>query len=115
DMVGHTGNLQAGIQACEVVDLQVGKIVDAVLKTKATLIITADHGNIEEMIDNETGEIDTAHSTYPVPCIFVAKKLENQAIELEPGILADLAPTMISLLGLGKPEEMTGRALIKVE
>jgi len=115
DMVGHTGNLQAGIEACEVVDLQVGKIVEAVLKTKATLIITADHGNIEEMIDNETGEIDTAHSTYPVPCIFVAQKLENQAIELEPGILADLAPTMISLLGLAKPEEMTGRALIKVE
>lgn len=115
DMVGHTGNLEAGIKACEIVDVEVGRIVEAVKKTKATLIITADHGNIEEMIDNETGEVDTAHSIYPVPCIFVAEKLENKVIELEAGVLADLAPTIISLLGLKKPEEMTGRALIKVE
>ncbi len=115
DMVGHTGNLEAGIKACEVVDLQVGKIVEAINKTNGMLIITADHGNIEEMIDNETGEIDTAHSTYPVPCIFVAKKLEHNPTQLDQGILADLAPTMIDLLGLKKPEEMTGRVLIRIE
>ena len=115
DMVGHTGNLQAGIEACEVVDQQVAKIVEAISKTDGILIITADHGNVEEMIDNETGEIDTAHSIYPVPCIFVGRKLENNPTKLESGILADLAPTIIDLLGLKKPEEMTGRVLMRIE
>lgn len=115
DMVGHTGDLKAGITACEIVDEQVKKIVDAILKTNGTLIITADHGNIEEMIDNETGQVDTAHSIYPVPCIFVNKNLEGNNTKLKDGILADLAPTMISLLGFEKPEEMTGRALIRFE
>ena len=112
DMVGHTGVLKAGITACELVDQEVRRISDEVLKKNGMLIITADHGNVEEMIDNETGEIDTAHSIYPVPCIFVAPELEKKIVTLKPGILADLAPTIIDIAGLKKPEEMTGRALL---
>jgi len=115
DMVGHTGDLDSGIKACEVVDEQVKNIVEAVLKTDGILIITADHGNVEEMIDNETGEIDTSHSTYPVPCIFVSKELRGKPVELNQGVLADLAPTMISLLGFEKPNEMTGKTLLIIE
>ena len=113
DMVGHTGDLQAGIKACEVVDQQVKKIVEAILKTDGMIIITADHGNVEEMIDNETGEIDTAHSIYPVPCIFVDNDLFRKNPALQPGILADLAPTILDVVGIEKPEEMTGKSLLK--
>lgn len=113
DMVGHTGDLQAGIKACEVVDEQVKKIVEAILKTNGMLIITADHGNVEEMIDNETGEIDTAHSIYPVPCIFVGNELYKSNPTLNKGVLADLAPTILDIVNIDKPEEMTGRSLLR--
>lgn len=115
DMVGHTGNLPVSIQACEIVDQQIKKIVDAILKTNGVLVITADHGNVEEMIDNQTGEIDTAHSIYPVPCIFVAKELRKKLVTLPTGVLADVAPTLIALAGLKKPEEMTGKSLLQFE
>ena len=108
DMVGHTGNLEAAIKALETVDECVGKVVEAVQMVDGTLLITADHGNIEQMIDYKTGEPHTAHTTNPVPLILVGK--DN--VKLKPGKLADLAPTMLDIMGLEKPEEMTGESLI---
>lgn len=112
DMVAHTGNLQATIQACEIVDECVGKIVGSVLEKNGVVLITADHGNAEELINNETGEIDTEHSIYPVPLIIIGKGLEEKSKNLPSGILGDIAPTMLSLLKLEKPPEMTGRELM---
>ncbi len=112
DMVGHTGNLEAGIKACEVVDEVVGQIVRATYQKGGVVLITADHGNVEEMINMETGEIDTEHSTYPVPFIVVGPQYFNQSRTLPNGVLADIAPTMLAIMGIEKPISMTGRALI---
>ena len=110
DMVGHTGSLEAAIKAVETVDECVGKIVKIIEKKKGNLLITADHGNAEQMIDYKTGEPHTAHTTNPVPIILIT---ENQKIKLkENGKLADLAPTMLDLMGLEKPDEMTGESLL---
>ena len=110
DMVGHTGSLEAAIKAVETVDECVGKIVKLVEEKEGNLIITADHGNAEQMIDYKTGEPHTAHTTNPVPIILVTKK---EDIKLkENGKLADLAPTMLDLMKLEKPEEMTGESLL---
>ena len=109
DMVGHTGSLNAAIKAVETIDECVGKIVDAVKKVQGVLLITADHGNVEQMIDYKTGEPHTAHTTNPVPLILIGmgeKKLKE-------GKLADLAPTMLDIMELDKPEEMTGESLIE--
>jgi 2,3-bisphosphoglycerate-independent phosphoglycerate mutase len=110
DMVGHTGNLQAGIKAVESVDKYLRQIVKAVLRKKGTIIITADHGNIEEMINLKTGEIDTEHSTNPVPLIVVH---EDKRLSLKQGILGDVAPTILELMKIEKPSEMKGRSLIR--
>ena len=111
DMVGHTGSLQAAIKAVEAVDECVGKIVKVIEEKKGNLIITADHGNAEQMIDYKTGEPHTAHTTNPVPIILIT---EDQKIKLKDnGKLADLAPTMLDLMGIEKPEEMTGESLLK--
>lgn len=112
DMVAHTGNLPATIAACEVIDEEVGKLVSAVYDKGGVVFITADHGNAEELVNNQTGERDTEHSTYPVPLIVVGKQFENQAITLPTGILGDIAPTILKLMGLPVPESMTGRPLI---
>ena len=113
DMVAHTGNLKAGIECCHVVDRHLSEIVKAYLEVGGTVLITADHGNIEEMINLKTGEIDTEHSVNPVPFILVNKNLQNK-IKLKPsGVLADVAPTILKLLGLEKPKEMAGKSLIK--
>ncbi len=112
DMVGHTGNLQAGIQACEHVDKVVGQIVNQVSAVNGITLITADHGNVEEMINAETGQPDTEHSTYPVPFIVVGNQYRNNPKMLHTGILADIAPTLLHLLGIPKAETMTGRILI---
>ena len=109
DMVGHTGSLEAAIKAVETVDECVGKVVEAVEEKEGVLLIIADHGNAEKMIDEKTGEPHTAHTTSPVPFILVGK--EN--VKLKEGKLADLAPTMLDLMGLEKPEEMTGASLIE--
>ena len=113
DMIGHTGNLKAGVECCEKVDGYVGQIVEAYLEVNGSVIITADHGNIEEMINLETGEIDTEHSRYPVPFILVNNNLENKIKLRESGVLGDVAPTILELTGRNKPKEMTGKSLIK--
>lgn len=114
DMVGHTGDLQAGIKACEVVDQVTGQIVEQVLLHNGTVLITADHGNVEEMINMETGEPDTEHSTFPVPFIVVNKAWQGKPKILPTGILADLIPTMLHLLQVPKPDGMTGRNLFVI-
>ena len=113
DMVGHTGNLDAAIKAVEAVDECVGKVVKAIKDKKANLLITADHGNAEQMIDYTTGEPHTAHTTNLVPLILVTEK-ENQKLKPN-GKLADLAPTILDLMNLEKPEEMTGESLLEKE
>ncbi len=110
DMVGHTGVLNAGIKACEVVDECLGKIVETVNNLGGVTIITADHGNVEEMIDPVTGEIDTEHSTNPVPFIVVGNQF-RQVNLLPQGILADVAPTILAMMKIDKPDLMIGRNL----
>ncbi len=112
DMVGHTGNLTACINACEILDACVGKIVQFVNSRGGVVCISADHGNAEEMINNETGEIDTEHSIYPVPFLIIGPQYQNQAKALPSGILADIAPTILHIMDIPKPEGMTGRVLI---
>ncbi|MDO9399197.1 MAG: 2,3-bisphosphoglycerate-independent phosphoglycerate mutase [bacterium] len=112
DMIGHTGNLDAGIKCCHKVDGYLGEIVSEYLKVNGTVLVTADHGNIEEMINLKTGEIDTEHSTNQVPFILVNKRLLNKIKLREKGVLGDIAPTILELLALNKPKEMTGKSLI---
>jgi 2,3-bisphosphoglycerate-independent phosphoglycerate mutase len=112
DMVAHTGNLEASIKACEVIDECVGMIAKQVVPKGGVIMITADHGNAEELINNETGEVDTEHSIYPVPFIALGNQFMNQTTLLPTGILADIAPTMLKILGVTKPAEMTGRELV---
>ena len=109
DMVGHTGSLEAAIKAIETIDKCMQEVVDAVLEKQGILLITADHGNAEQMIDSKTGEPHTAHTTNPVPLILVGK----DGVKLKEGKLADLAPTMLDIMGIDKPEEMTGESLIE--
>ena len=109
DMVGHTGSLEAAIKAIEKIDGCVQRVVDAIKEQNGVLLITADHGNAEQMIDEATGEPHTAHTTNPVPLILVGK--DN--VRLKEGRLADLAPTMLEIMGLEKPQEMTGESLIE--
>ncbi len=111
DMVGHTGVLAAAVVAVEEVDACVGRIVDATLSKGGSLIVTADHGNCEQMIDPVTGGPHTAHTTYDVPLIVVEAGLEGASLR-EGGRLADIAPTMLALMGLEKPGEMTGESLL---
>ena len=108
DMVGHTGNLEAAIKAIETIDECVERVVEAVEAQDGVLLITADHGNAEQMIDYKTGEPHTAHTTNPVPLILVG--MDNA--KLKQGRLADLAPTMLDIMELEKPAEMTGESLI---
>lgn len=113
DMVGHTGNLPAAIRAVQVVDVCVKKIVDEALKHDYAVIITADHGNVEEMLDARTGGVSTEHSGNNVPFIAIANMLQGKNITLPVGILADVAPTVLALLGISQPQEMTGRNLLE--
>jgi len=109
DMVGHTGKLDAAIKAVETVDAGLGQIVDAVRKPGGALLVTADHGNCEMMRDPETGGPHTAHTTNPVPVVLV----DGSDVSLAEGRLADIAPTLLELMGLPKPAEMTGTSLIR--
>ena len=109
DMVGHTGSLEAAVKAIETIDECVGKVIEEVTKQQGVLLITADHGNAEQMIDYKTGEPHTAHTTNPVPLILVG--MEN--VKLQEGKLADLAPTMLDIMRIEQPVEMTGESMIK--
>lgn len=109
DMVGHTGDLQAAIAACEAVDAGLARVVSALEKAGGAMILTADHGNCETMIDPETGGAHTAHTLNPVPVAIVGGP---KVATLSNGRLADLAPTMLHLMGLPKPDEMTGTCLL---
>ena len=111
DMVGHTGNLPAAIRAVETVDQCVGRIAEAVLQRGGGLVVTADHGNSEQMIDPQTGKPHTAHTTYDVECIIVDERYQGRVLR-SGGRLADVAPTVLDLLGLPKPRAMTGISLL---
>jgi 2,3-bisphosphoglycerate-independent phosphoglycerate mutase len=112
DMVGHTGNIGAAVKACEVVDDCLGKLSDWALAYNGFMIVTADHGNVEEMIDPKTGAIETEHSNYPVPFIAISSNLTGNSQTLTSGILADIAPTILKIMGLEIPSAMTGRNLL---
>ena len=112
DMVGHTGILPAAVKAVRTVDGCLGRIAEAVLAKNGALLVTADHGNCECMVDPETGAPHTAHTTNPVPFILAAKGLEG-AVLRSGGALEDIAPTLLSLVGVEKPEEMTGKSLLE--
>ena len=107
DMVGHTGNLEATIKAIETIDRDLGRVVEAVQARNGAVIITADHGNAEQMVDPVTGQIFTAHTTNPVPLIVIS----DYRGRLRAGALRDIAPTMLGLLGLPQPPQMTGTDL----
>lgn len=111
DMVGHTGILNAGIKACETTDACLGKVVETTLALGGICLVTADHGNVEEMINLQTGKPDTQHSTNPVPFIITAKE-NNFPLTLPKGVLADIAPTILKLAKISKPVSMTGESLI---
>lgn len=113
DMVGHTGQLQPAIQAIESVDSCLGEIYDFVVVNDGAMLVTADHGNAEEIINLETGEINTEHSSNPVPFIAVYEKFRGVHHTLTSGILADIAPTVLALLDIPKPEDMSGRDLLR--
>jgi 2,3-bisphosphoglycerate-independent phosphoglycerate mutase len=110
DMVGHTGSLPAAIKAVETVDAGLGRIADAIAKAGGALLVTADHGNCELMRDPETGGPHTAHTTGPVPILVMGG---DDKAALHNGRLADIAPTLLALMGLPQPKEMTGRSLLR--
>jgi 2,3-bisphosphoglycerate-independent phosphoglycerate mutase len=111
DMVGHTGDLGAAVRAVEAVDTCLGRLTDAVGQAGGALIITADHGNAEQMMDHATGQAHTAHTMNPVPVILANAPAGVTA--LAGGRLADVAPTLLDLMGLAQPPEMTGRSLLR--
>ncbi|NLW17961.1 MAG: 2,3-bisphosphoglycerate-independent phosphoglycerate mutase [Firmicutes bacterium] len=109
DMVGHTGNMAAAVQAVETVDSCIGRLVPALREGGGTLVLTADHGNAEQMLDPVTGEPHTAHTDNPGPCLVMADGVHALR---GPGVLADIAPTVLQLLKVQQPPEMTGRSLL---
>ena len=109
DMVGHTGKFDAAVAACEAVDTSVGRVVAALEKAGGECLITADHGNAEQMLDNTSGQAHTAHTCEPVPLIYVGRNAQPA----ENGALSDIAPTLLQLMGMEQPEQMTGQSLMK--
>lgn len=108
DMVGHTGVFDAAVKACEAVDTSIGQVVEALKEVGGECLITADHGNAEKMMNEETGQAHTAHTNLPVPLIYFGRP----ATPVEGGKLSDLAPTMLTLMGMEVPAEMTGKPLL---
>ncbi|MBT0586064.1 2,3-bisphosphoglycerate-independent phosphoglycerate mutase [Alteromonas oceanisediminis] len=108
DMVGHTGNFDAAVKACEAVDTAIGRIVEALEQHGGECLITADHGNAEKMVDKDSGQAHTAHTSEPVPFIYFGRKASMR----EGGTLSDVAPTMLYLMGMEQPKEMTGKSII---
>lgn len=124
DMVGHSGNFEAAVHAVETVDECLGEILNAVLNSDAVMAITADHGNIERKRNVITGEATTKHSVNPVPFFLVGKELRREKAQTDEevlrrkskvdGILTDVAPTLLEILGINKPQEMTGKSLLSI-
>ena len=124
DMVGHTGNIQAAVKGIEAVDKCLGRVVKAALDKNGVILVTADHGNAEVMFNMQTGQIDKEHTANPVPFIIIGKQFEGYSLGrqdapggdlslIQPqGILSDIAPTILKIMSLTKPKEMTGRSLI---
>ena len=110
DMVGHTGVLAAAIQAVEAVDQAIGAVVAALREVGGELILTADHGNLEKMRDPDTGQAHTAHTVGPVPLVYLGRPARLRS----GGALRDVAPTLLALLGLPKPAEMSGESLVEL-
>jgi 2,3-bisphosphoglycerate-independent phosphoglycerate mutase len=110
-MVGHTGVFAAAVAAVECLDACVGRIVTALEQVGGEALITAAHGNVEQMEDESTGQAHTAHPCEPVPFIYVGKR---QARVREGGVLADVAPTLLTLMGLPVPEQMTGHSIVEL-
>lgn len=113
DMVGHTGNIEASIMAVKTIDECLGKIVTMGLALDYTIFITADHGNVEQKINPQTGQISTEHTDNPVPFLIINKELQGNSTKLQTGILADVAPTILTLMDIPKPANMTGRNLLE--
>ncbi|WP_299083847.1 2,3-bisphosphoglycerate-independent phosphoglycerate mutase [uncultured Paraglaciecola sp.] len=111
DMVGHTGNFNAAVKACEAVDACIGRVVEAIKRNGGDCLITADHGNAEKMQDEHTGQAHTAHTSELVPFIHVGKRSTVRA----GGTLSDVAPTMLHLMGMPQPKEMTGTSIVKLD
>ncbi len=122
DMVGHTGDLHAAIAAVQYIEQMLQRVMDAVLRADGVLIITGDHGNVEQMIDTRTGDVNKDHSTNPVPFILVSKEFKlakpkeggylSLAAQVPSGVISDIAPTILDLLGIEKPKEMTSVSLL---
>jgi 2,3-bisphosphoglycerate-independent phosphoglycerate mutase len=109
DMVGHTGKFDAAVAACEAVDSSIGRVVAALEKAGGECLITADHGNAEQMVDNNSGQAHTAHTCEPVPLIYIGRPAQPA----ENGALSDIAPTILQLMDIEQPEQMTGHSLMK--
>ena len=110
DMVGHTGDFAAAVQAIEAIDLALGRIIQALRSVGGEMLLTADHGNAEQMRDPINDQPHTAHTSNLVPLVYVGRQGEL----LEGGALCDIAPTLLYILGLKQPQEMTGRTLLKL-
>ena len=106
-----TGDFDAAVKACEAVDKSIGRVVKALKKTGGECLITADHGNAEQMVDNESGQAHTAHTSEPVPFIYFGRSAEPR----KGGTLSDVAPTMLHLMGVEQPEEMTGKTIMTLK
>jgi len=111
DMVGHTGDFDAAVKACEAVDTCMGRVVSALEKAGGECLITADHGNAEQMLDERSGQAHTAHTCEPVPLIYVGRK----AVPASTGTLSDISPTLLHLMSMEQPDEMTGSILMQLE
>jgi len=111
DMVGHTGDIAAAIKAVETVDTCIGKIVEKISALGGTIILTADHGNADQMVDYQSGQPHTFHTKYPVPFCIIGPLMKGKTLK-NGGALCDIAPTILDLLGIEKPKEMTGQSLI---
>lgn len=119
DIIGHTGNFDAATKAIQFIDNEIGKIINVAINNNTTVLITSDHGKIEEIINPKTGELNTEHTKNPVPLYLIDKKFKNQKfpncnnIQNETlGLLSDIAPTILDLFDISKPEEMTGQSLL---
>jgi 2,3-bisphosphoglycerate-independent phosphoglycerate mutase len=110
DMVGHTGSFNAAVKACEAVDTCIARVIAALDNVDGECLITADHGNAEQMVDNQSGQAHTAHTCEPVPLIYVGRN----AIPAKTGALSDIAPTLLTLMAMEQPKEMTGTSLMKL-